>query len=113
MAKFLRGIHGAYTGKVGNVVGSSWRNVDYVKSLPKQRSTKATPAQLAQQENSHWRFLSFRRSKIYSIWVIPITCWANRPGIIRHFSMHYPMQLAASILISKWIIALWSFRAGR
>lgn len=49
MAKFLKGIHGAYSGKVGNVVGSSWRNVDYVKSLPKQRSTKATPAQLAQQ----------------------------------------------------------------
>lgn len=37
MAKFLKGIHGAYTGKVGNVVGSSWRNVD-VKSLRKQRN---------------------------------------------------------------------------
>src|SRR5690606_40220557 len=37
MAKFLKGIHGAYTGKVGNVVSSSWRNED-VKSLRKQRN---------------------------------------------------------------------------
>ena len=40
MAKFLKGIYGAYTEKVGNVIGSSWPNVDDVKSLPKQRSTK-------------------------------------------------------------------------
>lgn len=49
MARFLKGIHGAYNGKVGNVIGSSWRNVDYVRSLSKITSKKASPKQLAQQ----------------------------------------------------------------
>lgn len=49
MAKFLKGIHGAYSGKVGNVVGSNWRQVDYVRSLPKPNKKPATPDQLAQR----------------------------------------------------------------
>lgn len=49
MAKFLKGINGAYSGKVGNVVGSNWRNVDYVRSLPKPSKKPATADQLAQR----------------------------------------------------------------
>lgn len=49
MARFLKGIHGAYSGKVGNVVGSNWRNVDYVRSLARVTSKKASPDQLAQR----------------------------------------------------------------
>ncbi len=49
MAKFLKGIHGAYHGKVGNVVGSNWREVDYVRSLPKPSKKPATEDQLSQR----------------------------------------------------------------
>lgn len=49
MAKFLKGITGAYSGKVGNVIGSSWRQVDYVRSLPKPSKKPATPDQIAQR----------------------------------------------------------------
>ncbi|MBD1431780.1 hypothetical protein H8B06_03000 [Sphingobacterium sp. DN00404] len=49
MAKFLKGITGAYSGKVGNVIGSNWRNVDYVRSLPKPSKKPATADQLAQR----------------------------------------------------------------
>lgn len=49
MARFLKGINGAYSGKVGNVVGSSWRKVDYVRSLPKPSNMPASPRQLAQR----------------------------------------------------------------
>ncbi|MCS3552365.1 MULTISPECIES: DUF6266 family protein [unclassified Sphingobacterium] len=49
MARFLKGIVGAYSGKVGSVVGSSWRSVDYVKSLPKITGKKATVGQMEQR----------------------------------------------------------------
>ncbi|WP_164121873.1 MULTISPECIES: DUF6266 family protein [Sphingobacterium] len=49
MARFLKGITGAYSGKVGSVIGSSWRNVDYVRSLPKRSNKPATEDQLAQR----------------------------------------------------------------
>lgn len=50
MARFLKGIHGAYSGKVGNVVGSSWRSVNYVRTLPKKSAKTPTQGQLAQRE---------------------------------------------------------------
>ena len=50
MARFLKGIIGAYSGKVGNVIGSSWRNVTYVRSLPRPSNKPASPLQLAQRE---------------------------------------------------------------
>lgn len=49
MARFNKGIIGAYTGKVGNIVGSSWRGIDYVRSLPKKSSKPASDKQLAQR----------------------------------------------------------------
>lgn len=49
MARFSKGITGAYTGKVGNVVGSSWRGIDYIRSLPKKSSRPASEVQLAQR----------------------------------------------------------------
>lgn len=49
MAKFLKGINGAYSGKVGNVVGSNWRNIDYVRSLPKKSNKPASEKQLMQR----------------------------------------------------------------
>lgn len=49
MATFLKGINGAYSGKVGSVVGSNWRNVDYVRSRPKPSNKPASPDQLAQR----------------------------------------------------------------
>jgi len=34
MGKYVDGIHGAFTGKVGNIIGSSWRGIPYMKSRP-------------------------------------------------------------------------------
>lgn len=35
MGSFNRGIHGGFSGKVGNVVGAHWRGIDYMRSLPR------------------------------------------------------------------------------
>ncbi len=50
MGKFSNGIFGNFYGKIGNVVGSSWRGIDYLKSLPKINKNRVpTQAQLEQQ----------------------------------------------------------------
>jgi hypothetical protein len=50
MGKFSKGIFGNFSGKIGQVVGSSWRGTDYLKSLPRiNKNRQPSPAQLEQQ----------------------------------------------------------------
>ncbi|HQS06276.1 MAG: hypothetical protein B7X86_07525 [Sphingobacteriales bacterium 17-39-43] len=49
MGTLIKGINGHISGKVGNVVGSSWRGINYVKSLPKTSLKPKSEKQLAQQ----------------------------------------------------------------
>jgi len=49
MARFLKGINGAYSGKVGSVIGSRWRSVDYVRSLSRPSNKSASDLQVAQR----------------------------------------------------------------
>lgn len=50
MGKFSKGIFGNFYGKIGQVVGSSWRGIDYMKSLPRiNKNRQPTPGQLEQQ----------------------------------------------------------------
>lgn len=51
MAKINQGIYGPLTGKLGPVVGSSWKGVPYVKKKPKYaKNKKRSPAQIANNE---------------------------------------------------------------
>ncbi|RYF26681.1 MAG: hypothetical protein EOO42_00915 [Flavobacteriales bacterium] len=52
MAKARSGILGPFSGKIGPIVGSSWKNIAYIRSVPKSDGTKKVPsaAQLAQQQ---------------------------------------------------------------
>jgi len=47
MAQFNQGVNGAFSGKVGSVIGSSWRDIDYMRGLPKKTSKEPTGKQLA------------------------------------------------------------------
>lgn len=49
MAVFNKGINGAFSGKIGNTVGASWRHINYMRSLPKPSKKPASPEQLAQR----------------------------------------------------------------
>jgi hypothetical protein len=49
MARYIKGALGAFSGKLGNVVGCCWRHIDYLRSLPKPSKKPATPLQLAQR----------------------------------------------------------------
>lgn len=52
MAKLKSGLLGPVSGKIGPVVGSSWKNINYVKEKPKKKGKKLrrTPAQLANEK---------------------------------------------------------------
>ena len=41
MAKFPSGINGPFVGKLGNLVGSTWKGIPYVKTV-NERTTPAT-----------------------------------------------------------------------
>jgi hypothetical protein len=49
MARYTKGALGAFSGKLGNVVGSNWRSIDYLRSLPRPSKKPASPLQLAQR----------------------------------------------------------------
>ncbi len=50
MGKYSQGILGAFSGKVGTVVGASWRGIKYMRSLAAKRgNARATEKQLEQQ----------------------------------------------------------------
>jgi len=49
MGKYNQGILGAFSGKVGNVVGSSINGIDYMKSLPRKSTKTPTLPQLMQR----------------------------------------------------------------
>lgn len=49
MATYKKGINGPLSGKVGNVIASSWRGINYFKGLNSSVSKPATPAQLYQR----------------------------------------------------------------
>lgn len=49
MGTYSKGANGAFSGKVGSVVGSNWRNIDYLRSLPKKSKKGASADQIAQR----------------------------------------------------------------
>lgn len=49
MAKFVNGILGGFSGKVGTVIGACWNGIDYMRGLAASITNPRTPAQLEQR----------------------------------------------------------------
>jgi hypothetical protein len=49
MGKFNQGILGGFSGKVGTVVGSSWKGIAYMRSVAQSVRNPRTPAQMEQR----------------------------------------------------------------
>ena len=49
MATILNGITGGFSGKVGNIIGSSWKGIDYMRSRATSIAQPNSPAQLEQR----------------------------------------------------------------
>ncbi len=63
MAKLRSGILGSVSGRIGPIVGSTWKNVSYIKRRAKKKKKKRvrTPAQLANEN----------RFKFIQKWLVP------------------------------------------
>lgn len=62
MARYTDGPMGSFRGKVGPVVGSSWKGIPYLKSLPKKSKKEPT-----QKKRNSWNAFSF-----INTWLVPI-----------------------------------------
>ncbi|MBV9962470.1 MAG: hypothetical protein JO072_09500 [Parafilimonas sp.] len=49
MGTYQKGVMGAFSGTIGTVIGGSWRDIDYMRSLPTKRKRTPTDKQLDQQ----------------------------------------------------------------
>ncbi|MCG8580024.1 MAG: DUF6266 family protein [Bacteroidales bacterium] len=49
MGRYKKGILGSFRGKIGNVIGSTWRGITYMRSLSERSNKKATEKQLLQR----------------------------------------------------------------
>ncbi len=58
MATFKEGINGPFKGKVGSVIGSSWRKVNYMKGMNKIRQTKPTPSEKQAAQHDKFKLLN-------------------------------------------------------
>lgn len=63
MARFTQGINGPFKGKVGTVIGASWKGIPYMRSLPVKRTSKPSEKEL------HNR----RRWALSQQWLQPLT----------------------------------------
>jgi len=67
MGRLKKGMNGPVSGKVGTVIGSSWRGIEYMKSRP-DRKVKFSKAELLNQEK-------FKRTQT---WLKPIKNFVNK-----------------------------------
>ena|ERR1700712_2332890 len=51
MATIKKGILGPFSGKIGNVVGSSWKGLDVIRTIPKKKKYRFSKLQILQQAN--------------------------------------------------------------
>jgi hypothetical protein len=50
MAKFNQGITGPFQGKVGTVIGATWKGIPYMRARPKKRTFPPTAGELANRK---------------------------------------------------------------
>ena len=69
MGKYNQGILGPFTGKVGSVVGSSWKGVNYIKSLP---SPNASNSEAQKKQRSRFKSVVGLASSLLSSLIRPV-----------------------------------------
>lgn len=97
MAKFNKGILGPFSGKVGPIIGSSWKNTNYIKAVPKETGTKKvkTEKQLANQ--AKFKFFNSWLEPFYPFVTIGFANYAkNISEINAAFKINYHQALSGN-----------------
>ncbi|MFL5744872.1 MAG: DUF6266 family protein [Niastella sp.] len=88
MARYTNGINGPFKGKVGTVIGSSWKGVPYMKSLPDKRTI---PPHEKEQQNRNKFAMAHR-------WLKPVT------DFVRAGFKGYSEKVEGFIAAKSWLL---------
>jgi hypothetical protein len=94
MARLTNGIFGPFTGKIGGVVGSSWRGMPILKTAPKETTKKPSPAQLLQRAK-----FSFAMAFLYPIKPFLAERFGKIEGSKSPFDLALSYHLKETILV--------------
>lgn len=93
MGKLEQGFNGPFSGKVGNIVGSSWNGINYIKSRPKKRTSPPTE----KEQMVQYIFA------MTQYWLKPLTAYL-RAGFKGYSRTVYGMTAAKSKLYERGLI---------
>lgn len=58
MGKIKKGVFGEFTGKVGNLVGCTWKGIPYMRTRPANMTNPRTEKQQGQRSKFRWHSTS-------------------------------------------------------
>jgi hypothetical protein len=90
MGKYNQGILGPFTGKVGSVVGSSWKGVNYIKSLPGPNTSNS---EAQQKQRSRFKSVVGLASSLLSSLIRPV--WNLVSGKMTGYNLFVKTNMAA------------------
>lgn len=88
MARYTNGINGPFKGKVGTVIGSSWKGIPYMKSLHDKRTI---PPHVKEQQNRNKFGMAHR-------WLQPVT------DFVRVGFKGYSEKVEGFIAAKSWLL---------
>ncbi|WP_321299248.1 DUF6266 family protein [Marinifilum fragile] len=90
MGKYNQGILGPFTGKVGSVVGSSWKGVNYIKSLP---GPNASNTEGQQKQRSRFKAVVSFASSLLETLIRPV--WNLSAGKMTGYNLFVKTNIVA------------------
>nr|WP_320118667.1 DUF6266 family protein [uncultured Marinifilum sp.] len=90
MGKYTQGILGPFSGKVGAIVGSSWKGVNYIKSLPGPNTSNTEKQQV---QRSRFKSVVKMASSLLASLIRPV--WNLSAGKITGYNLFVKTNLAA------------------
>ena len=90
MGKYTQGILGPFSGKVGAIVGSSWKGVNYIKSLPGPNTSNTERQQV---QRSRFKSVVKMASSLLASLIRPV--WNLSAGKITGYNLFVKTNLAA------------------
>lgn len=111
MARLPLGILGPVSGKVGNVVGGTWRGIDYLRAMPANVGNPRTEAQL----NQRGRFVMMLRFLQPALEFVKV---GFKPYAVKmstyNAAMSYNLRnaMVGAFPISAFVMPMCGFRAA-
>jgi Family of unknown function (DUF6266) len=88
MGRLVNGINGPFVGKVGSVIGSSWKGVPYMKGVYKQRTGKASPGEQANRN----------KFRLAQSWLAPTV------NFVREGFRNYSPRVEGFLAAKSWLL---------